>query len=227
MKPILRNTLLLFTLLTLVNASTAQDKLHIKFIGNCGLHLSDGATNIYTDFPYKSGAFGYMKYSNVELDSIEANSVFIFTHKHSDHYSKKIVRTLLKKRNCKKFTQWNKKKLLRHMEEEPNIDIKAFKNKHRFSFKHYSYLITWNGKRIFLSGDTESAETISQVENIDWAFVPSWLLDDAEEKGIQIDASMIGVYHLYPSEIEKSIKRWESSENIIPLTEQGMYITID
>jgi len=113
------------------------------------------------------------------------------------------------------------------MEGKPNIDIKAFKNKHRFSFKHFSYLITWNGKRIYLSGDTESAETISQVKNIDWAFVPSWLLDDAEEKGIQIDATMIGVYHLYPSEAEEATKRWESSENIIPLTEQGMFITVD
>jgi len=99
MKLNLRNILLLLTTLTLGNVCIAQDKLHIKFIGNCGLHLSDDATNIYTDFPYKSGAFGYMKYSNVELDSIEANSVFIFTHKHADHYSKKIVRTLLKKRN--------------------------------------------------------------------------------------------------------------------------------
>jgi hypothetical protein len=50
-----------------------------------------------------------------------------------------------------------------------NFNIEVFKTKHRFTFKHYSYLITWHGKRIFFSGDTESAETIARVKGINWA----------------------------------------------------------
>ena len=204
----------------------AQDELTIKFIGNCGLYITDGSTNIYTDFPYKSGAYGYMRYSQIEIDSIKNGSIFIFTHKHADHYSKKIFRKFLKDKNCKKFTQWNKRKLLKHLKREPNIDIQVFKTKHRLSIKHHSYLITWNGKRIYLSGDTENAENIAKIENIDWAFVPPWLLDDAKSKGIKIDAKKIGVYHLYPSEIESAIKEWGNKSDITPLVKQGDIITI-
>ena len=66
----------------------------MTFIGNAGFHMTDGNTNIYFDFPYKSGAYGYMKYSENELSKIKDNAVFIFTHKHADHYAKKLVRKL-------------------------------------------------------------------------------------------------------------------------------------
>ncbi len=82
---------LIFCLLTLVGYSQTKE-IQIKFIGNCGLYMTDGTTNIYTDFPYKSGAYGYMEFEESELDSVKENSIFIFTHKHADHYSKKKVK---------------------------------------------------------------------------------------------------------------------------------------
>lgn len=33
------------------------NEIEIKFIGNCGLYMTDGSLHVYTDFPYKSGAF--------------------------------------------------------------------------------------------------------------------------------------------------------------------------
>lgn len=30
-------------------------QIQIKFIGNCGLYMTDAQTNFYIDFPYKSG----------------------------------------------------------------------------------------------------------------------------------------------------------------------------
>lgn len=213
--------------LIIANLCIAQNDIKVKFIGNCGLYLTDGSTHIYTDFPYKSGAYGYMKYNQIEIDSVKNNAIFIFTHQHADHYSGKVVHKLLKGKNCKKFTQWDKKKLLKYLKKKSNIDIKVFKTKHRFAIKHHSYLITWNGKRIFFSGDTESAETISNVKNIDWAFVPPWLLDDAKEKNLKIDAKNIGVYHLYPSEIKSAIKEWGHLENITPMVNQGEIIQLD
>ena len=199
----------------------AQEELSIKFIGNCALHITDGSTNIYTDFPYKSGAYGYMRYSQIEIDSIKNNATFLFTHKHADHYSRKIFKNFLKDKNCHVFTQWKKRKLLKHLRGRSDIDIQVFKTKHRFSIKHHSYLITWNGKRIYLSGDAESADTIAKLKNLDWAFVPPWLLDDAKSKGIKIDADKIGVYHLYPSEAESALEEWGSRADIIPLVKQG------
>ena len=79
-----------------------------------------------------------------------------------------------------------------------DFEITAIKTKHRFSFNHYSLLITWHNKKIFISGDTESAETIGKMTNLEWAFVPAWLLVDAQENKVKIDAKMIGVYHIGP-----------------------------
>jgi hypothetical protein len=36
--------------------------LTATFIGNMAFAITDGATTLYTDFPYESGVFGYMAY---------------------------------------------------------------------------------------------------------------------------------------------------------------------
>lgn len=64
--------------------------------------MSDGKVNMYVDFPYKSGAHDYMTYDVRLLDSIHTHSIFLFTHGHSDHYSKK----LFKKTNQKLYGPW-------------------------------------------------------------------------------------------------------------------------
>ena len=109
----------------------------------------------------------------------------------------------------------------------PNFEIKIFKTKHIFSAKHHSYLITWNDKRIYLSGDAESSETIAKMKNLDWAFVPPWLMVDAKEKGVEIDAKMIGIYHLYPYEVEDAINGWKNVDHVVPLVKEGQSIVIE
>lgn len=69
--------------------------------------MTDGKNNLYIDFPYKSGAHNYMQYDKQEIDSIKNNAIFIFTHKHSDHYSKKLLKNL----TGKKFDPGNINKL--------------------------------------------------------------------------------------------------------------------
>ena len=91
---------MIFVFILISNLGFSQaNEIKIKFISNCGLFMTDGTTNIYTDFPYRSGAFIYDKYDPSELDSIQENSIFIFTHKHGDHYSKKNMRIVLKNKN--------------------------------------------------------------------------------------------------------------------------------
>lgn len=132
------------------------------------------------------------------------------------------MRRVLKEKGGKKYGPQNIKKLKKFAEENPDFEIKTFKTKHRFSFNHYSYLITWHGNRIFLSGDTESAETIGEIKNLDLAFLPSWIINDANHKEIKIDAKRIGLYHLYPTqEINGDIP-----ENMIILKEQNSIISL-
>src|SRR5690606_23831509 len=90
-----KKCLLAFTLSIFSNLIFSQsNEIKIKFIGNCGLYMTDGASNIYIDFPYKSGAHNYMEYDEAEVDNIKDNAVFIFTHLHADHYSKKLLKKL-------------------------------------------------------------------------------------------------------------------------------------
>ena len=189
-------------LFLMVGFLTAQSHaITVRFIGNCGLYMSDGALDVYVDLPYKSGAFGYMDYPGSEIDSIKANATHIFTHRHPDHYSKKLV----KKLSGTVYGPWKVKKKRRADLSAPaysaaQFTVQTFRTKHRFARHHYSYLITWHGKRIYLSGDTEGAETIAQVTTMDIAFVPAWIMRDAKEKNITIDAQRFAVYHLYPTE---------------------------
>ncbi len=164
-----------------------SNEIKLRFIGNCGIHLSDGKNNLYIDFPYKSGAYKYMKFDASELDSIKQGSIFLFTHKHADHYSKNNLKKIKNKHNGRVYGTWNKKQFKNLNTSLDGFSIEVYKTKHRFTFKHHSYLITWHGKRIFLSGDTESADLISTVKEMDWAFIPYWIMLDAKERGLKID----------------------------------------
>lgn len=158
-------------LLTISNFGFSQsNEIKIKFIGNCGLYLTDGKSNLYVDFPYKSGAYNYMNYNSTEIENIKENSIFLFTHTHADHYSKKLLKKAKNKHKGKSFGSWNTNKFEKINNSFTDFKIETFKTKHRFTFKHYSYLISWHGKKIYLSGDTESADSIANVKNIDWAF---------------------------------------------------------
>ena len=98
-------TLIIFLLFLISNIGFSQsNEIKIRYIGNCGLHITDGVNHIYTDFPYTSGAYNYIEYDDSEIDSLKENSFYIFTHKHSDHYSKKLLKKRLK---TKKGYRWN------------------------------------------------------------------------------------------------------------------------
>jgi L-ascorbate metabolism protein UlaG (beta-lactamase superfamily) len=143
--------LLIVILLFISKISFSQSsEIKIRFIGNCGLHLTDGNDNIYIDFPYKSGAHHYMEYDKSEVDSIRNNVVLLFTHKHSDHYS----RRLAKGASRHIYGPWNVKDLKVLNNSLEKFSIQAFKTKHQYSFNHYSYLITWHNRKIYISGDT-------------------------------------------------------------------------
>jgi len=214
--------LLIVTIICISNFGLSQsNEIKIKFIGNCGLYMTDGESNFYIDFPSKSGAHNYMEYDKSEIDSIKDNAIFIFTHRHADHYSKK----LLKKLDGQKFDPWNIPELEKLGASIPDFEIKAFKTPHKIygiSFKHYSYLITWHGKKIYLSGDTGDLEELGKIKDIDWAFVNPWIYMNALNEKVTIDAKNFGIYHLYPNPKIDG----EFPSNILILKNQGEIITI-
>lgn len=201
------------------------NEITIRFIGNCGLYMTDGSSNIYIDFPYKSGAYNYMEYDVSELDSIKTNPIFIYTHKHADHYSGKLVKKLAKDLSGRIYSPGNIRELLKLNQNLNDFTIEAFKTKHRYSLHHYSYLITWHHKRIYISGDASNAETIAALKDIDWAFVPVWLLTNAKEKGLNLGnvSNMFAIYHIGPG---NHITNKSNDPKIKLLIRQGDMITI-
>lgn len=196
------NQLISITILFILSSYGYAQEINVKFIGNCGLELSDGASSIYVDFPYKSGAHKYMEYDLSEIDSIRENATFIFTHKHSDHFSNPILNRVLRNKKGESYGPWNINELSHCGKAISDFSIEAFKTKHLFTFKHYSYLITWHGKKLYFSGDTESADTFLTMNAIDAAFVPAWFISDLIEKDKIKESGKIAkqfiIYHIGP-----------------------------
>lgn len=218
----IRIRILVFSLLFIASEGISQtEEVKVRFISNCGLHMTDGTTNIYIDFPYRSGAFIYDEFDSSELDSIQDSSIFLFTHAHGDHYSRKNMRYVMKHKNGKKYGKWNIDSLTVLEKEISNFQIEATKTIHKFSKDHYSYLITWHGKRIFISGDAESTETVATMKDLDVAFIPWWIWLSLHEENIELDTKMMAVYHIGPKDSVKIIH-----PKVIVLDEQGEVITI-
>jgi hypothetical protein len=131
------------------------------------------------------------------------------------------MRTVLKHKNGKKYGRWNIEELKNLEKIIPDFRIEAIKTKHHFSFSHYSYLITWHGKRIYLNGDTENTTTVEGIKNMDWAFVPGWLLISIFKNKIELDTKMIALYHVAKGD---SIKI--DHPKILVLDKQGEIIRI-
>lgn len=215
-------TILFFIGLRFVGASQSTE-ITVRFIGNCGLYMTDGLSNIYIDFPYKSGAHNYMEYDLKELDNVQNKPIFIYTHKHSDHYSGKLVKRLAKKLDGAYYTPWSIKSMMKLNGKIPDFKIEAFKTRHIFSINHYSYLITWHGKKIFISGDTEHSETLAAQSDVDWVFLPAWLLMEAVRNEVPLKevGKMFAVYHIGPLDNINI-----TGEKIIMLDKQGRIISI-
>lgn len=215
-----------FALILCLNFTYGQtNAITVRFIGNCGLYMTDGTSNIYLDFPYKSGAHHYMEYNLAELDSVKDHPVFIYTHRHSDHFSGRLVRKLSKKLGGQIFTPRNAESITKLNKELTDFTIETIQTKHHFSFNHYSYVITWHKKRIFISGDTENSETLASFKGLDWAFIPVWLIVDAREKQIKLldSSNMFAIYHIGPRD---KITNDGSNPKIKLLNKQGEVIAI-
>lgn len=222
----MKGFLLTFALFFYFNLGFSQtNELTVRFIGNCGFSITDGVSSIYFDFPYKSGAHKYSEYNLSELDSIKDHPIFIYTHRHSDHYSGKLVRRSAKKNTGQVFTPRNVEKITQLNNTVSDFKIETFHTKHNFSFNHYSYLITWHGKKIFISGDTENPSTIATLKGLDWAFVPAWLVSHAQEQGISLQeiSTVFAIYHIGPRD---TITSDATNTKIKLLNKQGEIIHI-
>ena len=175
----------------------SAETLEVCFIGNAAVQITDGRVTLISDFPYKSGAFGYMEYSWEKVQP-KGEVLSLITHKHDDHFEA----ALLAKTNWKvmappdaaaKVPSVRLVPIKDHAEFQ-GIQINAFATPHA-KVDHYSYLVTWHGKRLYFTGDTESTDQLLVQRNLDSVFVTPWLIDTVLSKNKRIDARHWIVYH--------------------------------
>ena len=186
-------------LLALVSAVPAG-QLEFQFIGNMAFHISDGETTLLSDFPYRSGAFGYMEWKIGDVKPIRGG-VALFTHFHADHFDSPRVEAmdlevigppemLENLRVTSKHAAADNQTL-----EVRDIKIQSFATPHRFSPEHFSYLVTWHGLRLYFPGDTESPAHMLQMKDIDVMFISPWLIRTLERQDLRLDTKVLVVYH--------------------------------
>lgn len=184
-------------------ASQAQT-LKFRFIGNAAYEITDGETTLLVDFPYESGAFGYMVYPREEVHPRQ-DSLCLFTHAHQDHFSGASVNKV----GCTVAgpTQMTESATLQKVPVLPLAGEVTFKSMKivpiqtpHAEIEHYSYLVSWHGLKLYFTGDTEQARTVAQAAELDVLFITPWLAEGLLKLKKEPWATKVVIYHHNPGE---------------------------
>lgn len=171
--------------------------LEARFIGNMAFAISDGVRTIMTDFPYESGYSAYMTYDSREVRSATAETLSLITHRHGDHWEPRIFRsTNWQVAGPDEVTQSlprDRVLLLNASTSFGPVRIESLRTPHS-NLQHFSYVVTWHGRRMYFSGDTDDATHLAKLNDLDVAFLSPWLYR-AALKTKTLSAKQVVIYH--------------------------------
>ena len=196
----MKRSILCLAVLVLLTGAAAAGELTVTFIGNMAFHITDGETTLLSDFPYRSGAYGYMEYDMDDVPPIK-NGVSLITHSHGDHWYKdqfaKMDLSIIGPTSV--TNKVDPKKIVPFDPDGPmtfrDIEVQAIEMPHKLSPQHYSYLVTWHGLRLYFPGDTETPADMLHREDIDIMFISPWLIRTIERQDLTLDTKVLVVYH--------------------------------
>lgn len=172
--------------------------LDARFIGNMAFAISDGQVTLMTDFPYQSGYSRYMTYPPSEIRSATAATLSLITHRHGDHWEPALfAKTTWQVAGPKDVIAAAPAHRIVPLARDTRfgpIAIEPIETPHA-RIGHYSYIVTWHGKRLYFSGDTESPDSVLAAKQLDAAFISPWIHRSVLQKGAVIDAKRIVIYH--------------------------------
>ena len=187
---------LLVAELATASASPPVTDLRATFIGNMAVHVTDGRVAILVDFPYQSGAFGYMEWSKAIVPTGPA-PLCVISHSHDDHFAPRLARdfcgSILGPKDVVAGSGVRALELAPQVSWE-GLSVRPLATRHA-GIEHYSFLVEWGGRRLYFTGDTDDPEALLAARGLDVAFVSPWLLRTVGSQGLRIDARQVVVYH--------------------------------
>ncbi len=189
-----------FALMLLAALAVAPgDSLEIRYVGNAGFELYDGATTLLIDLPYESGAYSLMTY---DPNTIRARGkvVSVITHRHVDHFSPGLfaARNWAIHAPAEVTNSLPPDQVLNG--NQPTIGeftVQRFATPHRDT-EHFSYLVSWRGRRLYFVGDTEDPTHMLSMRDLDILFITPWLTCSSQAAGGTVDAHRVVLYHQFP-----------------------------
>jgi L-ascorbate metabolism protein UlaG (beta-lactamase superfamily) len=184
------------TLLAVLLAAAATNTLNATFIGNMAVYITDGRVALVTDFPYESGYGGYMRWSGDPLPK-GPRPLCVITHSHRDHFLPALAAPTCGRLLGPKDVEQSVRVTALGLDPEvrwEGLVIRPMASPHA-GLEHYSYVVEWNGLRLYFTGDTEDATALLAAKDLDVAFVSPWLLRAVQKAGRRIDARTMVVYH--------------------------------
>jgi L-ascorbate metabolism protein UlaG (beta-lactamase superfamily) len=188
-------------------APASAGELRATFIGNMAFHITDGRVAVLIDFPYQSGAFGYMQWSEAMVPKGPA-PLCLISHSHDDHFAPRRARDfcamVLGPKDVVSASGVTALALGTDVAWE-GLSIRPQATPHD-GVEHYSYLVVWGGRRLYFTGDTDDTAALLGARGLDVAFVSPWLLKAVAGQGKKIDAAQVVVYHHKTGEVVPEIQ---------------------
>jgi L-ascorbate metabolism protein UlaG (beta-lactamase superfamily) len=175
--------MLLAILLLGAAAAVASPAIEARFIGNSGFDISDGHTTLLVDFPYRSGAYGYMAFDSAELSARE-HALCLFTHRHEDHFDTEAIADI----DCTVLGPpgvMERVKGSARLEGGPpwrfrNLELDCLTTEHG-GVDHCSWVVGWHERVLVFAGDVENLRGIlPHLDQPDVLVVPYWLTAEVE-----------------------------------------------
>jgi len=176
-------------------------ELRIRFIGNAAFEIDDGRHTLLVDFPYVSGAGGFMTFDSGAVRP-RGPVLALFTHRHLDHFD----RDALLARGWPAYGPPDLLALLpsdRVFSRADSVGFGAFavvrlpeRGVHHADVDGAAFLISWRGRRIYHSGDVVDPAALEAMPELDVALVQQNLLCwMAQQRGARVPAREIVVFH--------------------------------
>lgn len=169
------NALILFALLSAPPTDAART---MRYVGNAGFEISDGVHTVLLDFPYVSGAYGYMKFEASELEP-RRGSLCLISHAHADHFNPEAVVEV----GCQVAGPTEVMKLVPESARLPGTSpwkfegatAKCIDSEHG-GVDHCTLVLKWHETTFIAAGDVESiVPLIKDIPRPDIFVLPYWL----------------------------------------------------